>query len=85
MMPCHTKSSQLTAYGYDPATKTLRLHFVSGGVYEYEAVPQEAFDAMKCCESIGTFLGTSIKGQYKYRRVEAGGLGQIADHKRRQT
>ena len=83
MIPC--KSSQVESYGYNSDTQTLRLRFVSGGVYEYDAVPLSVFDGLKCCESVGKFLGTQIKGKFKYRRVEAGGLGQIETEKRKET
>lgn len=79
-----SKSAQVSAFGYDHATKTLELRFRSGGVYHYEDVPLSVFDGLKCCESVGTFLGTQIKGKFRYKRVEAGGLGRITDDGRKE-
>jgi hypothetical protein len=57
------KSSQVKEVGYDPATKTLAVTFAhgKGAVYHYPGVTQEAFDAFKGAESIGTHFGKHIK------------------------
>ena len=67
MTPC--KSSQVKAFGYDAASKTLQLEFNSGGIYQYHDVPASTFDSMKECESVGKFLGTEIKGKFKFTRI----------------
>lgn len=64
------KSSQIAAYGYDAATKTMAVRFKSGGLYHYTGVPQEVFDKMQASESVGSFLHKHIKGQYEYGRQE---------------
>ena len=84
MTPC--KSSQVESYGYDPATKTLALRFKNAksgfSLYHYFDVPLSEFDGLKCCASVGTFLGTRIRGKFKYQRISADGLGQIVDHRK---
>ena len=57
------KSSQVKEIGYDAATKTLAVTFTrgKGAVYHYPGVTQEAFDAFKNAESIGTHFGKHIK------------------------
>ncbi len=67
MTPC--KSSQVKAFGYDAASKTLQLAFNSGGIYQYHDVPAATFEAMKGCESVGKFLGAEIKNKFKFTRI----------------
>lgn len=62
------KSSQVHSHGYDPVTKTLAVKFNSGGVYHYHDVPQETADAMDKAESVGAFLGKSVKGKHEFTK-----------------
>lgn len=66
--PC--SSSQVSAFGYCPATKTLGVKFKagSGSTYHYNNVPPEAYEAMKKSESVGKFIGSAIKGKYEFAR-----------------
>ncbi len=72
--PCD--SSQVSAFGYDPATQTLGVQFKAGGTYHYYGVPQAVFDAMVVTESIGKFFGQHLRGKYAYERQpdEPGGV-----------
>ncbi len=66
---CECKSSQVKAFGHDPATNTLVVEFNSG-VYHYAGVPAEVFEEMKKAESVGRFLGQSIKGKFEFSKVQ---------------
>lgn len=67
MCPC--ESSQVKAHGYDAASRTLAVEFKNGGLYHYEDVPPETYDAMKAADSVGKFIGASIKGTHKYTKI----------------
>ena len=66
------KSSQIDSVGYDPATKTLAVKFLTGGIYHYANVEPEAFDALKSADSIGKHFGQHIRGnsdKYPHTKV----------------
>jgi len=68
LIPC--VSSQLAAYGYDAATKTLVIRFVSSGaIYHYFEVPQAVYDQLHAAESKGSYFIRNIKrAPFKYER-----------------
>jgi len=55
------KSSQVKAHGYDPVSKKLRVEYTSGGIYEYEGVPQSVYDGLCGCDSVGKYLNGKVK------------------------
>ncbi len=85
MMMIPVSSSQISAIGYDPDTKKLRIQFadrtkrndvvVPGQLYEYDSVPPEAHAALMAADadeklSVGTHFGLLIRaGGYAYRRI----------------
>jgi len=62
-------SSVVRYFSYDAASRRLRVHFVSGDVYDYLEVPQKVFEGMKRSGSKGTFLNTRVKGKYVFEKV----------------
>lgn len=63
-------SSNLKAVGYDAATQTLRIAFISSGIYEYSAVPSSIHAGLMAASSHGSYFDTHIKkGPYSYRKV----------------
>lgn len=62
-------SSNIAAVGYDSATETLEVEFLSGSVYQYYNVPQNMYDQLMSAGSKGRFLNTYIKNGYPYSRV----------------
>ena len=62
-------SSNIAAIGYDPATETLEVEFLSGSVYQYYNVPENMYDQLKREGSKGRFLHTYIRNAYPYSRV----------------
>ena len=63
--------SSVVAYmSYKPETSTLRVHFVSGMIYDYKKVPPEVYEAMRTATSKGTYLNKYIKGNYEFRKIK---------------
>ena len=57
-------SSQIKAYGYDAATKTLAVQFNRGTkVYHYPGFEPADYEAFHASESKGTHFGKHIKGR----------------------
>jgi len=61
-------SSQVMSMGYDAETQTMAVQFSRGGVYHYEGVSPQTFEAMHAHESPGTYLHQNIKGKYKFQK-----------------
>ena len=62
-------SSNIASVGYDPATETLELEFLSGSIYQYYNVPVNMYDQLMREGSKGRFVHTYIKNAYPYSRV----------------
>lgn len=71
------KSSQIHAVGYDPATKQMRIQFLSGKdrapgpVYEYDGITSAQHADLVAAESVGKHFGTYIRGNaaIKFRKL----------------
>ena len=61
-------SSQIKSVGY--ASNTLYIEFTKGGVYTYNNVPQQTFDALRSAESVGKYFASNIKGKYEYSKID---------------
>ncbi len=62
-------SSDIRAIGYDAATATLRVDFISGGIYEYFDVPESVHANFLRAASYGEFLNDFIRYNYRYQRI----------------
>ena len=62
------KSKAASHEGYDPATKTLRIRYASGGLYEATDVEPHQYEALKAAESFGRHLNTHFRA--KLERVD---------------
>lgn len=62
-------SSDLNAVSYDSTSSTLFVKFNSGGTYEYYDVPESVYQDLMSAPSLGRFLASRIKGNYKYRQI----------------
>lgn len=62
-------SSNIASIGYDAATETLEVEFLSGSVYQYYNVPQGMYDNLMAEGSKGRFLNVYIKNAYPYSRI----------------
>lgn len=62
------KSSSLSMYGYDEASKTLAVTFMGGATYHYADVPKSAVDAMADAKSIGGHFAAHVRDKFKGTR-----------------
>ncbi len=65
----YVASSNIVSIGYDEATETLEIEFLSGTVYQYYNVPINMYEQLMQEGSKGRFLNTYIKNAYPYSRV----------------
>jgi hypothetical protein len=63
-------SSNISAIGYDPGSRTLRVAFAKGGVYDHRAVEPGLYANFMRAESFGKFYAKQVKGRYPSERVE---------------
>lgn len=63
------QSSTVDLHGYDPATRTLKVQFKNGKVYELNGVPQEIYNNYRNAESQGSFYQQQLKGRYDTQYV----------------
>lgn len=63
-------SSVIESFHYNPESRTLRVNFLSGTIYDYYQVPEWIFVKMNSYKSKGTFLNRFIKGNFDYSRVD---------------
>lgn len=61
-------SSTIVSVGFDAATSTLEVEFVSGQTYQYFDVPEAVYQSLLSAASPGTYLAQHIKGVYRYAR-----------------
>jgi KTSC domain len=62
------KSEAVSSVGYDVRKRTLAVEFRGGGVYDYLEVPKETYRELLTAESIGNFVSTRIKPNFRFRR-----------------
>ncbi len=67
MVPMRS-SKALESAGYEPASRTLRVRFRHGGVYDYAGVPPEVYDGLLADPHPWTHWGARIKS-YPCSRV----------------
>lgn len=67
------QSSQINAIGFAAATKTMRIEFKSGSLYEYANITPDLFEAFSKAPSVGSFFYKNIKpfaDKYPYVKLE---------------
>jgi len=62
----------IAAYEYDAEAETLTVHYQTGKVYQYLAVPEKVYRAMRATMYKGPFLNREIKGHFAYREITEG-------------
>lgn len=55
------ESSNVRAVGYDAETRTLRVEYKGGGVYEYPNVEPSLYADLLAAESVGKFCHQHVK------------------------
>ena len=62
-------SSVILHMNYVPLTRTLRIVYVSGSVYDYKDVPEEVYQEMKKAPSKGVYLNEKIKTRFEFEKI----------------
>ena len=62
------KSSNIAKQGYDPATKTFKIQFLSGSTYLHHDVPQDVYDEWLAADSKGSRYHSNIK-RFRHTKV----------------
>lgn len=63
------QSRAVVSAAYDATNETLELEFASGRIYQYDGVPQGAYDWLLRAPSKGAFVSRMINDRYAYRDV----------------
>lgn len=61
------QSSDVHSIGYECGT--LYVRFLNGGLYAYDGVPEDVFEAFLNAPSKGKFVHQRLKGRYRYRKL----------------
>lgn len=64
------KSSNIARVGYEPASKTMEVHFHNGTRYHYHNVPHATHAAFVGAESLGKHFGQHVKPHFKFTKLE---------------
>jgi len=70
MKRVEVKSSTIKSIGYDEATQTLEVQFLTESVYQYNKVPKTVYEKLMKAESIGSFFARFIKHSYVFKFVK---------------
>jgi hypothetical protein len=70
-VPAQTIASvAIQSCDYDPATRILEVRFPGGRAYQYDDVPASVYQGLTSAPAPGKYFNQSIKGQYRYRRIQ---------------
>tara|TARA_R100001460_G_scaffold50783_1_gene89253 strand:+ start:25 stop:252 length:228 start_codon:yes stop_codon:yes gene_type:complete len=62
-------SSMINKYIYNFASKTLKVEFNGGALYEYKNVESDLYDELCKSESTGKFFNEKIKNNYEHTQL----------------
>ncbi len=65
MQMISVRSSAMTAVGYDPSTRRMKITFSQGHTYDFCRVPQRVFEGLLQAYSKGTYYNDHIKDLYE--------------------
>ena len=57
-------SSAMTAVGYDPSSRRMKITFTQGHTYDFCGVPQHIYQGLMRAISKGTYYNDHIKDRY---------------------
>ena len=63
------ESKAIAMFAYDLDAGSLLIHFKTGGVYVYQAVPRAVFDGFREAPSKGQFYQSTIRDRFAARRL----------------
>ena len=64
----YVDSSNIEAIGYNEGSQELHVQFIDSGLYIYNGVPREIFDALLNAASKGSFLNREVKSVYQFTK-----------------
>jgi hypothetical protein len=67
LMP--VESSNIKAVGYDEATKTLTVQFLSGQTWSYADVPPKTYRELMDADSVGGYFSREIRNDFDGTRA----------------
>lgn len=70
-------SSNIEAVDHDGGS-TLRVRFKNGGVYEYQGVSEEAYQALLTAESVGKHFAAHVRNAFPSRKLSPEELAREA-------
>jgi hypothetical protein len=70
-------SKVIAMFAYDLDAQRLVIHFKSGGVYEYQAVPRTVFDDFRAAPSKGQFFRSAVRDRFTARRLSASEVDEL--------
>ncbi len=59
------KSKAISAVGYDPTTKKMKIKFIQGKTYDFCRVPEQIFNELLSATSKGTYYNAHIRDKYQ--------------------
>ena len=62
-------SSDIRSIGYDPSEHILEIAFLSGGVYQYEGVPEYVYKELMNASSHGKYFAAHIKNVFPTHKI----------------
>jgi hypothetical protein len=62
-------SSVIRRFDYSRDTRTLRVTFISGAIYDYFNVPPHVADAFSAAPSKGEFFGKLVRPVFQFEKV----------------
>ena len=62
-------SSDIRSIGYDASTQTLEVEFHSGGIYQYDGVPESEYRNLMAASSHGQYFIAHIKNTYQWHQI----------------
>lgn len=71
------ESNAIAMFAYDLDTQSLFIHFKTGGVYVYQAVPRAVFDEFRAAPSKGQFFRGAIRDRFVARRLSPGEVAAV--------
>lgn len=63
-------SSNIRSIGYDRTAHTLEVEFHSGGVYQYQDVPEATYDELMASPSVGNYFHKNIRPNHTVHKVQ---------------
>lgn len=69
MIRTSVNSSNVAEVGYDASTMTLEVKFNNGSIYQYFDVPETVYQGLMRASSVGTYLSSQIKNNYRYSQI----------------